>query len=874
MKKENAPTNGARGAYWAAPVGRLFDELRSRPAGLTSPEASERLREAGPNVIERRSRGPTAEALLSQARNPLAWLLLFAALVSSTIGEWADATVVASILLLGSAIGVAHERRASMAVDRLRSRIATRTRALRDGLAVNVPAEQIVPGDVVLLSAGSLVPADAVLLEAKDCFVLQAALTGETMPAEKQPGEVAVMATMSERRNVLFQGTSLRSGTARALVVRTGAGTEYGRLARRLTLRPPETEFDRGLRRFGFLLGRVMIVLVLVVFAGSIWRHAAPVESLLFAIALAVGLAPEMLPAILSVTLSQGARRMAERGVIVRRLGAIENLGSMDVLCTDKTGTLTEGSTRLEGAVGPAGEASERVLRLARDNATLETGLINPLDEAIRNGCAGAELGPLPTKLDEIPYDFRRKRMSVVTRSPDGARTLVTKGAFEPTLAVCAHVREGKGEASAPLDEGTKAGLSERFHAWSAEGIRVLAVASREVDRDGPFGPGDEIAMTFEGFLLFFDPPKAGVGDVVHDLERLGVGLKIITGDHRDVARHVASAIGLRVEGVLGGRELAGLSDEALWHAAERTTVFAEVDPNQKERVIAALRKTGHVVGYMGDGINDAPALHAADVGISVEGAVDVAREAADFVLMRPGLEALRDGVEQGRVTFANTLKYLLMTESANFGNMLSVAGASLVLPFLPMLAPQILLNNFLSDLSAMALPSDRVDPEMVAHPRRWDLTFLRRFMVTFGLVSSLFDALTFAVLVLALHATPEAFRTSWFVESLATQLLVVLSVRTSRPLWRSRPSRWLVTSTVAALATAFVLPYSPLGTAFGFVPLPPMVLGTLGAITLGYVVSVEALKRTLFVRLAFVAPRSEGDAGRGPPLYLAPSRD
>lgn len=836
--------------YWALPEERLLAELGSTRAGLSSTEVERRQRELGPNSLEPRRHGRAVEAMLTQARNPLAWLLLFAATVSGVVGEWTDAAVVVGILLLGSVLGAAQERRASRAVDALKSRIAARACVLRDGVVQTVPAAGVVPGDVLVLSAGSLIPADAVVLEAKDFFVTQAMLTGETLPMEKRPGPSATDATLAERTNVVFHGTSVRSGTARAVVARIGRTSEYGALAARLVLRAPETDFDRGIRHFGYLLTRVMVALVFVVFAAGVLRHKPPVASLLFAIALAVGLAPEMLPAILSITLSHGARAMAARGVVVRRLSAIENLGSMDVLCTDKTGTLTEGTVRLERAVDPEGRDSATVLRLAYCNAALETGLSNPLDDAIRERGTAEGLGDLPAKLDEIPYDFRRKRMTVVVDAGGGLGRLITKGALERVLEVCDRVRGDDGEPAA-LSADALAPLVARFRGWSAEGVRVLGLASAEVTPRRTLEPSDERSMVFEGFLLFLDPPKAAAGEVVRDLGRLGVGLKVVTGDHRDVARHLASSIGLTVEGVLGGREIAALSDEALWHVAERTTIFAEVDPNQKERIILALRKTGHVVGYMGDGINDAPALHAADVGISVDTAVDVAREAADFVLLRNDLDTLRAGVLEGRRTFANTLKYVLTTESANFGNMLSMAGASIVLPFLPLLAPQVLLNNFLSDVPAMTLARDRVDPEAVATPQRWNLTFIRRFMVFFGLVSTAFDALTFAVLLVVLRSSPAQFRTGWFVESLATELLVALVVRTRGAFWRSRPGTALLVATGAVGLVGVALPYTPVGAAFGLVPLAPAAMGLLLTIAITYATTVEAVKRLLYERLS-----------------------
>ena len=592
-----------------------------------------------------------------------------------------------------------------------------------------------------------------------------------------------------------------------------------------------------------------MLVMVVAVLAINIFMDRPAVASLLFALALAVGLAPELLPAIVSITLSHGAKRMASLGVIVRRLNAIENLGSMDVLCTDKTGTLTAGVVALDGAVDSAGQQSTAVLRLAAINAQFQSGLVNPLDDAVLAAAhqAGVDFRALQ-KVDEIPYDFVRKCLSVVAADASGERTLVTKGALDKVLAMCTSV--GVGVDDAPLDAAMRARIDALFEAWSAQGYRVLGVASRQVPaRSAPYGRSDEQGLCFAGFLLFMDPPKADARQTLLDLAQRGVQLKIITGDNRKVARHIAEAVGLPAVSTLTGRELNDMGDEALMHAVGATTVFAEVDPNQKERIILALQKTGHVVGYMGDGINDALALHAADVGISVDTAVDVAKDAADFILLRQDLGILRLGIDEGRRTFANTLKYILTTISANFGNMASMAVASLFLPFLPLLASQILLNNFLSDIPGAAIASDRVDKEWVDRPRRWDTVFIRNYMVRFGLISSAFDLLTFAVLLWVFKSAPEEFRTGWFLESLLTELVVALVVRTRRPFYRSRPGHLLLGSTLVVIAIALVLPYLPFSAIFGFVPLPaPLVLALIG-LTLAYVFAVEVAKKSFYAR-------------------------
>jgi len=821
--------------YWALETEELFRRLDANPGGLSSEAAAERLRTYGRNELRQQRPLSRLGVLLRQLRSPLLLLLVFAAAVALLTGEWLDAVIVLTIVLATVGVGYAREYSAQAAAAALRARVHARATVLRDGRPATVPVEEVVPGDVALLSAGSLVPADGVVLEARDCFVSEAVLTGESFPVEKKPGAVAATTPIAKRTNGIFLGTNVRSGTARCLLVVTGSATEFGAIARRLALRPPDTEFDRGIRRFGYLLTTAMLVMVLLVFVAHVLRGRPPVETLLFSIALAVGLSPELLPAILSVNLARGAEMMARQGVLVRRLNAIENLGSMDVLCTDKTGTLTEGVVCVEGAYDAAGTRSDEVLELAAVNAALETGLATPLDDAIVQART-PDLARL-RKVAEIPFDFIRKRVSIVIAGPDGVR-LVMKGAFHHVLETCTRLGDGT-----PLDVDRRAELERRFAEWSGRGIRVLAVAVRALAEQTGYGRDDERELTFAGFLTFVDRPKEGVAEAIADLAKLGVSVKLITGDTKLVARYVAGLVGMAADRVLTGAELDELHDEALWREAERTDLFVEVDPNQKERIILSLKKMGHVVGFLGDGVNDAPAMHAADTSLSVEQAVDVAREAADFVLLERHLEIIRRGIEEGRRTFANTLKYVLTTTSANLGNMASMAAASLFLPFLPLLAGQILLNNFLSDVPAFGLADDSVDPELVDRPRRWDMGFIGRFMVEFGVLSSAFDLLTFAVLLGVFHASPALFRTGWFVESLLTELVIALVVRTRRPFFRSRPGRLLLVSTLMLVALAFAIPYLPFVDMLGFVPLPGSLLVTLAAIAALYVVAAELTK-------------------------------
>ena len=848
-----APTPGQPdlAAYWNLPPDQLLAALQASPQGLQPAEAGQRLKQYGPNAIKAQQQATALGLLLRQFKSPLVLILIFAAIVSGFLGEWVDASIVLTIVLGSTILGFVQEYTATNAVEKLRSQVTIKSNVLRGGQPAMLPSEQVVPGDVVLLSAGSLIPADGVVLEADDFFVNQAVLTGETFPVEKTTGTVPANSGLPQRTNCAFMGTSVGSGTAKILIVQTGMGTVFGQVAEHLRLRPPETEFERGIRQFGNLLTQVMLVIVVIVLGVNIFLKKPLMDSLLFSLALAVGLTPELLPAIISITLSYGAQQMAKRGVIVRRLNSIENFGSMDTLCTDKTGTLTVGVVELDGAVDTQGKPSATILRYAYLNAHFQTGLNNPLDDAIQ---AAAQKGGLDIsteqKVDEIPYDFVRKRLSVVTANAQGQRTMVTKGALDNILGICTNLQAGDGVQ--PLDSTARAGIEQLFSDWSAKGFRVLGLATKGVDAQPKvYTREHESDMTFAGFLLFFDPPKADVQQVIADLANRGVAVKIITGDNQKVALHVAQSVNLPVEGVLTGSALTSLHDEALWQQAPHTTIFAEVDPNQKERILLALKKTGHVVGYMGDGINDAPALHAADVGISVDSAVDVAKDAADFVLLKQDLDILRQGIDEGRVTFGNTLKYIITTISGSFGNMFSMAGASMLLPFLPMLAPQVLLENFLSDIPSLTIASDNVDAETVAKPRRWNTRFIRNYMVIFGLVSSIFDFLTFGTLLLVFRTAPEQFRTGWFIESLITELVIALVVRTRHVFFRSRPGRLLLFTSLVFMAITLVLPYLPFVSIFGFVPLPaPLMLAMLGLTGL-YVLAVEIAKKFFYARLS-----------------------
>jgi Mg2+-importing ATPase len=746
------------------------------------------------------------------------------------------------------------ERGAANAVEKLLAVVAVKAQVLRDGKEVAVPHDEIVPGDVVVLSAGATIPADCLLLDSTDLFVDEASLTGESFPVEKAVGKLPADTPLAKRTNSVFMGTHVVSGAAHALVVKTGCSTEFGAVSDRLAQAQPETDFEHGVRRFGYFLMQLTLMLVIAIFAINVLLHKPPIDSFLFSLALAVGLTPQLLPAIISINLAHGAHRMAEARVIVKRLDSIENFGSMDVLCSDKTGTLTEGIVKVSGAYDTKGGESEDVMLYAYLNSCFETGFTNPIDVAVR-ASRTFDISHV-TKLDEVPYDFSRRRLTILVER-EGKPLMVTKGAFDNVLAVCTHARTATG-AVVGIDE-VRADVTKLYRDLSAKGFRTLGVAVRE-DTEREIDATDEKDMTFVGVLALFDPPKEGALAAVQRLNSLGVSLKIITGDNALVARTAGQSMGLPEPVVMTGKELQTSREPALIARVSTVDIFAEIEPNQKEYLVHMLQKAGHVIGYMGDGINDASALHAADVGISVNSAVDVAKEAADIVLLEPGLDVLSQGVEDGRATFANTLKYVFMATSANFGNMFSMAGASLFLPFLPLLPTQILLTNLLTDVPETMIASDNVDPEQVGSPRRWHIGFIRRFMLVFGLLSSIFDYATFAALLWVMRlpvwgppgaATTYAqalFRTGWFVESVLSASMVVLVIRTKRPFLKSRPGKGLTIATVSVWIATVGIPYTPLGTLFKFVPLPWPFLVMVAVILVIYMSGAE-LAKYLFYR-------------------------
>ncbi len=806
--------------------------------GLTAAEAARRLAQYGPNDPSPKKQRSQVVELLLQFANPLIGILLFASVVSIFVGEIVNGAIIIVIVSLSVAVNFVQTFRSRGAADRLRAAVAPTATVLRDGVFREAPRAEVVPGDVVRLGAGDLVPADARLIEARDLHVQQSALTGESMPVEKEakPGDD------SEATMVLL-GTSVVSGTATALVLATGAKTKFGDIATRLGARAPETEFDRGIKQFGSLIMKAVFGLVMFILVVRIATHRSAFESLLFAVALAVGLTPEFLPMITSVTLARGAVAMAKQKVIVKHLSAIQNLGSIDTLCSDKTGTLTRGIMAFHSSCDALGHASDKPLFFARLNSKFETGIRSPLDTAILE-LPEPEGGAAYVKVDEIPFDFERRRLSIVADKA-GERCLVTKGAPEGVLA-CATTYASADGGALPLTAEALAKCRETYESLSANGFRVLAVATSRVPTKPAYTTADERDLVLVGFVAFADPPLEDAKRALSSLKRDGVRVLILTGDNELVTGHVCAEVGLDAKKMVLGSEVEAMNDWALSQVAERTTVFARMSPAQKNRVILALKHRSHVVGYLGDGINDAPSLHAADVGISVASAVDVARDAADIILLESSLQVLHRGILEGRRAFGNVTKYLLMGTSSNFGNMFSMAGASVFLPFLPMLPTQVLLNNLLYDLAQVTIPTDNVDREVLRKPQRWEIGTIRNFMLIIGPISSLYDFLTFWVLLRFFHAGEVLFHTGWFVESLATQILVLFVIRTPRNPLTSRPSLPLAVTTIAVVAAGISLPYSPLARTLGFETLPAGYFLFLVGATLTYLLLVEIAKRYL----------------------------
>ena len=833
--------------YWSNTSSEILKILETTELGLTNQDAENRINKFGANKLKPKKKRGKIRLFLSQFKNPIIIILLSTAILSFVLQDAIDGLIIIVILFISSFLGFWQEANATIAIEKLLSIVNIKIKVLRNRIEQEINVEDVVPGDIILFSAGEIIPADSILLESKNLFVNEATLTGETYPVEKNPEPTDANDSLGKRTNVLFMGTSVISGTAKAVVVHTGKETEFGKISEKLEHKAPQTEFEHGLKRFGYLLSNLTLLFVIFIFAINIFLSRPFLDSFTFALALAIGLTPQLLPAIISINLSRGAKRLADQKVIVKKLNSIENFGSMNVLCSDKTGTITQGIMELYSAVDINGKENEKVLTFAYINSFYELGYVNPIDQAIRESNKVKIEGY--QKLDELPFDFIRKRLSVLVQKENDI-VLISKGAVPNVLKACSFVELSNKEIE-PLSKNITQ-IQNYFKELSDKGFRILGVSYKKMDSNIHITNDNETDMTFLGFIVLHDPLKPGISRTIQELYRLGVNFKMITGDNQFVASYAGQQIGLKNTKVVTGTMIREMSDEALTKYANETDIFAEVEPNQKERIILSLKKSGNIVGYLGDGINDSTALHAADVGISVDNAVDVAKEAAAIVLLEKDLNILIEGVKEGRKTFANTIKYIFITTSANFGNMFSMAGASLFLPILPMLPKQILLTNLLSDIPAIYISTDNVDQTLMERPRRWNIKFIYQFMIVFGIVSSVFDYLTFLILLYVLKVTPEVFQTSWFFVSVATELIILLVMRTHKVFFKSKPSKYLLINTLLMFGIVFALIYIPFGNILGFTPLSVVQIFVLSVIVIFYVLINEITKWLFYKKVQF----------------------
>ena len=833
--------------FWNISTSELFGRLGSNnTSGLSSYQAKEKLTTHGKNVVKATKKMDSISLLISQFKSPIIVIFIVTAVVSFFLGEEEDSLIIIVIVVTSGLLGFWQEKGASDAVNKLLAIVQPKCNVIRDGKIQQVISENVVPGDLALFKSGDTVSADCLITECKDLFVNEATLTGESYPSEKCICSLPKETPLRERVNCLFMGTFIVSGTAKAIIARTGTETELGNISEKLKHRAPETEFEHGVKRFGYFLLEITLMLVISILVINIYFLRPVLDSFLFSLALAIGLTPQLLPAIISVSLAHGAKRMAAEKVIVKRLESIENLGSMNILCADKTGTLTAGEVKVHSAIDLEGNPSQKVLLYAYVNAFYETGFVNPIDKAIKE-FHKFDISPY-SKVGEVPYDFIRKRLSISVSDNDSC-LMVTKGALQNVVSACINAESASGQIL-ELSSVAEA-IQNKYEELGKKGFRVLGVSYKLIDISrSSISKDDEVNMTFAGFIVLFDPIKPDVIESINALKKLGISLKLITGDNKHVAVHVGERVGLSNPRVITGSDLNHISVEALVKLVTHVDIFAEIAPNQKEHIILALRRrAANVVGYMGDGINDASALHAADAGISVDTAADPLKEAADFVLLEKNLNVLVKGVQEGRRTFANTLKYVFMATSANFGNMFSMAGASFFLSYLPLLPKQILFLNLLTDFPEMTISTDNVDPESVESPRRWDLKFISKFMLVFGLLSTVFDYVTFAVLIFLLHANTDEFRSTWFTESLISASIVVLVIRTRRPLFNSKPRKYLVLAILAVVGLTFAIPITPLGQLFELKSLSITYLIAVSLIVLSYILTAEVAKKIFYKR-------------------------
>jgi len=818
---------------------KLYELTDSSLQGLKTDEAIKRSRLFGYNQISAAKKRHPFLKFISYFKNPLILILIAAAIISGVTGEIRSTIIILTMILLSVCLNFYQEHKSDKAADKIARRIAIRAQILRDGTKQEFDTKYIVPGDIVYLTAGDIVPADGKIIKANDFYLNESSLTGESLPVEKE----------EKRNNIIFSGTNVVSGFGEFLVTTIGLETEFGKIAQRISRPETENAFEKGIKSFGFLIIRVIVIIVSIIFFINAILNKGVFDSFVFALAVAVGVTPELLPMIMSVNMAKGAMRMAKNGVLVKRLNSIPTFGSMDILCTDKTGTLTQDQITVIKHIDIFGNDSPSVLTAAYLNGYFETGIKSILDAAIlkHDSINVSDC----TKIAELPYDFDRKRSSIIFEK-NSLLTMVTKGAPEEIFKISSYYLDG--ETKKPLTKEILEQVNKLYDKLSNEGLRILAIAEKRIEeKKARYEMNEELNLTLRGFMAFYDPPKEDVKETLTFMKEHGVDIKILTGDSPLVTKKICQDLNLEIKGIITGEELDlnRLSDEAIFKKINSATICARLSPSQKEKIITELKRNGLIVGYLGDGINDAPSLKAADVGISVDNAVDVAKETADIILLQKGLKELMEGVIEGRKTFGNTMKYLLMGLSSNFGNMFSLIGASIFLPFFPMTASQILLNNFIYDSSQLAIPSDNVDTDYLKKPKHWNINFIKKYMIVFGPISSVFDLLTFYILFAVFHFNVSTFQAGWFLESLATQTLVIYIIRTQKiPFLQSRPSKYLLLTTLGAVGLGWLLTQKGIGEFFGFSPLPWYAVITIFVLVIIYLFMVEFVKQIFYKRM------------------------
>ena len=837
--------------FWSYDKDDILKQLNSSENGLSTKEAEDRIEKYGKNIFEEKKSTSKFMIFLSQFKSPITMILIFAAILSIFLKDYSDGVIILIIILISSFLSYLHESKAKDAVKKLLSSVSVTSSVLRDGKFQELDNGNLTVGDIIKVKTGDMIPADCLLIEDNSLSTDESSLTGETFPVEKLTTKIPANTSLSERKNSLWMGTHVISGSGKAIIVNLAKDTEFGKITSSLSQKDSDTDFEKGIKDFGNLILHVTTLLIGLIFIFNIVLNKSFLESFMFALALSVGLTPQMLPAIISVNLSQGAKRMSEQGVIVKKLNSIENFGSMTIMCSDKTGTITKGKVKLDRALNFKGEKSEDLNKFAAINSYFQEGYSNPIDEAILS--SNKDDFSSYKKLFEIPYSFENKILSVIVKTGSdfsNKNFMVTKGAFESIVNICDSYE--KSDNSFGNISEIKSQIFDLFDEFSSKGYRVLGLSYKILSDDSDFQKEKAIGMIFKGFLLFIDPLKEDIKDVISQMNNIGVSLKMITGDNEEIAKNIGSQIGLNPEKILLGQDLSSYSISQLNKKVLDIDIFAEISPNQKEKIIRAYKEAGEVVGYMGDGINDAPAIKEADVGISVDTAADTAKDAASIVLLQNSLKVLLSGIKEGRRTFINTLKYIFVATSANFGNMFSMAGASIFLKFLPLLPKQILLTNLFTDFPSLQIASDSVDEDWLKNPVKWDMKFIKRFMVVFGIISSLFDYLTFFVLLSIFKSDERLFQTGWMLESVISAMVVMLIVRTARPVTKSKPSKKLIFAIICVSLCLIAIIYSPINSYLGLIALPIKAILSMFGISFIYALVAEILKKKFYKNNSF----------------------